>query len=127
MTEDEELLMLREMVEKQKQTLLEKDEIIRKKDIRIENLTQALLHARKKILGASSEATQMSLFDNVQELVGELFSEQKKVAVKSHKRTPRKAGVREEMLETLPKEIEEYIIDLEEACDICGGRLKVIG
>lgn len=31
------------------------------------------------------------------------------------------------MLAGLPKEIEEYIIDAEEKCSVCGGELKVIG
>ena len=31
------------------------------------------------------------------------------------------------MLADLPKEIEEYIIDAEEKCSVCGGKLKIIG
>ena len=31
------------------------------------------------------------------------------------------------MLDGLPKEIEEYMIDAEEKCSVCGGELKVIG
>ena len=31
------------------------------------------------------------------------------------------------MLAGLPREIEEYIIDAEEKCSVCGGELKVIG
>ena len=64
MTELEELQRLRTLVEQQKlelekqqvkiekqQAELEKkDELIRKKDIQIENMIQALLHARKKCL-----------------------------------------------------------------------------
>ena len=87
MTEHEELLMLREQL-KTKEALLEekgnlilqkdeiitqKDELIRKKDIQIENLTQALLHARKKMFGASTEASahiegQLCLFEDVEKL-----------------------------------------------------------
>ena len=40
---------------------------------------------------------------------------------------PRQPGVRAEMLAGLPKEIEEYIINPEEKCSVCGGKLKVIG
>ena len=53
MTEKEELQMLRELVKKQKHQLSEKDNILKEKDevirrqqIQIENMTQALLHAR---------------------------------------------------------------------------------
>ena len=57
MTEKEELQMLRELVKKQKlqlsekdNMLREKDEVIRRQQIQIENMTQALLHARKRCL-----------------------------------------------------------------------------
>ena len=67
MTEREELLMLRELVKKQEVELSKKDQKIEQQNIRIENMVQALLHARKKIFGPSSEVTknidgQMSLF-----------------------------------------------------------------
>jgi transposase len=116
---------------KQKAELNKKDQLIEKQRIQIDNMIQALLHARKKIFGASSEKTQtngqLSLFDSVQELAQELFKEQKKITVKSHEKTPRKSGVREEMLAGLPKEIEEYIINPEDNCPKCGSQLKVIG
>ena len=54
MTEKEELQMLRELVKKQKLQLSEKDEVIRRQQIQIEIMTQALLHARKKIFCRSS-------------------------------------------------------------------------
>ena len=148
MTEHEELLMLREQL-KTKEALLaekeniilqkdeiitQKDELIRKKDIQIENLTQALLHARKKMFGASSEASahiegQLCLFEDVEKLAEKLLEDQKKntVTVKEYKRTPRKPGVRAEMLSGLPKEIEEYIINPEDTCSECGAPLKIIG
>ena len=78
MTEHEELLMLRVLVAKQKEELEVKEQIIEKQTIRIEkqniqieNMIQALLHARKKLFGSSTEATkqiegQLSLFDSVQ-------------------------------------------------------------
>lgn len=134
MTGHEELLMLRKQLENAEALLVKKEELIRKKDIQIENLTQALLHARKKMFGASSETTnqidgQICLFENTEELAKKLLESQQKIAVtvKEHKRTPRKPGVREEMLSELPKEIEEYIINPEETCSECGAPLKIIG
>ena len=74
MTEQEEIQKLRELIAKQQlqlknqeELLAQKDEVIRKQNIRIENMTQALLHAKKKIFGRSSEMTvplkgQMFLF-----------------------------------------------------------------
>lgn len=145
MTEQEELLKLRALLEqkeaelKKKDLLIEKqtarienqEKLIEKQRVQIDNMIQALLHARKKIFGASSEKGQMdgqmSLFDSVQELASELFKEQKKIAVKSYEKTPRRPGVREEMLSGLPKDIGEFIIDPEDACPKCGSSLKVIG
>ena len=108
MTQQEELQFLRALVEKQKEQLAEKERIIEKQNIQIENMIQALLHARKKIFGASTETTkqvegQMSLFESVQELAKQLGVEQKKITVKPYTRVPRQAGVREEMLAGLPK------------------------
>ena len=57
MTEQDEIRRLKELIAKQQLQLAEKDEIIRKQNIRIENMTQALLHAKKKIFGRSSEMT----------------------------------------------------------------------
>lgn len=153
MTEHEELLKLRALVEKQAAELAAKNQIIEaqnsqiekqndkiekqnarieKQNIQIENMIQALLHARKKIFGPSTECTkqtdgQLSLFDTAQALAIELGNEQKKITVKTHNRVARKPGVREEMLAGLPKEIEEYVIPAEETCNVCGGELKVIG
>lgn len=85
MTPQEEILMLRALVEKQSAELKKKDEIIAKKDetihrqaIQIENMMQALLHARKKMFGRSSEVSgyfpgQMSLFETTEELAKELL------------------------------------------------------
>ena len=153
MTEHEELLKLRALVEKQAVELAAKNQIIEaqnsqiekqndkiekqnarieKQNIQIENMIQALLHARKKIFGPSTECTkqtdgQLSLFDTAQALAIELGNEQKKITVKTHNRVARKPGVREEMLAGLPKEIEDYVIPAEETCNVCGGELKVIG
>ena len=138
MTEHEELLMLRALAAKQAQELEasrkiieERDEKIRKQNIQIENMIQALLHARKKIFGPSTEVTQvdgqLSLFESVQELAGQLNLSKEKITVKPHTRTPRQPGIRAEMLAGLPQEVEEYIIPPEETCSICGGELKVVG
>ena len=134
MTEQDEIRRLKELIAKQQLQLAEKDEIIRKQNIRIENMTQALLHAKKKIFGRSSEVTapmkgQMFLFESTAELAKKLLQEQHAVTVPAHKRkiVPRKAGIREEMLSVLPKEYEEYVIDDEEVCSVCGSDLKNVG
>ena len=132
MTEHEELLMLRALVAKQQEELAAKEQVIEKQNIQIENMIQALLHARKKLFGPSTEVTgqmegQMSLFDSVQKLAEELELAQKKIAVKPHTRVPRQPGVRAEMLAGLPQEIDEYVIPADETCSVCGSDLKVIG
>lgn len=132
MTEKEELQILRKQLEKLNSELVKKDEIIRIQNIRIENMTQALLQANKKIFGSSTEATnyvegQLSLFKTNEELAKVLIEEQKKITVPSHKRVPRKPGVRAEMLDGLPKEVIEYVIDGDETCDRCNSQLKPIG
>jgi len=152
MTEQEELLMLRALAEKQKSELAAKDKTIEgqmgqienqkvqietqkaqieKQRIQIENMVQALLHARKKLFGPSSEVTsqvegQINLFETTYELANELFKEQKKITVPSYDRTARQPGVRAEMLAELPKDIEEFIINPEETCSVCGSELKII-
>lgn len=138
MTEMKELQKLRALLE-EKELLIEKqaakigiqEKLIEKQRIQIDNMIQALLHAKKKIFGASSEKNpmdgQMSLFDSIQELASELFKEQNKITVKSYEKAPRKPGVREEMLSGLSKDIEEFIINPEDACPKCGSSLKVIG
>ena len=59
MTEHEELLKLRALAEKQQKEIKAKDKIIQKQNIQIENMIQALLHARKKLFGSSTEVSQM--------------------------------------------------------------------
>ena len=115
MTEHEELLMLCAMVEKQKAELEAKDQLIQKQNIQIENMIQALLHARKKLFGPSTEMRkqtegQLSLFDTAQGIAKELGVEQKKVTVRPYERKNRQPGIRAEMLAGLPTEIEEYEI-----------------
>lgn len=91
MTQQEELFALKQLIKKQQEQLAEKDEIIEKQNrqiekqqIQIENMVQALLHARKKLFGPSTEATkqiegQLFLFEEVQRLAEELGVEQKKI------------------------------------------------
>ena len=138
MTEHEELLMLRALAAKQAQELeaskriiAERDEKIRKQNIQIDNMIQALLHARKKLFGPSTEVTQtdgqLSLFESVQELAEQLNLSKEKITVKSYTRTARKPGVRKEMLAGFPQEVEEYVLPAEEKCSVCGGEMKVTG
>ena len=138
MTEHEELLMLRALAAKQAQELeaskriiTERDEKIRKQNIQIDNMIQALLHARKKLFGPSTEVTQMdgqlSLFESVQELAEQLNVSKEKITVKPYTRVSRKPGVRQEMLEGLPQEVEEYVIPADETCGVCGAKMKVTG
>lgn len=139
MTEHEELLLLRELAEKQQQELARKDQTIEaqkaqieKQRIQIENMIQALLHARKKLFGPSTEVSkhvdgQLSLFDTAQKLAEELAKEQKKITVPAHTRKAGQPGVRAEMLSGLVQEIEEYIIPETDTCSKCGSELKIIG
>ena len=146
MTPQEELAALRHLIEKQQKEIAEKDAVIEKQNdqiekqgaqlekqrIQIENMIQALLQARKKMFGASTEATkqvegQLFLFEEAQKLAEQLGVEQKKIEVKLYTRTPRKPGVRAEMLAGLQTEVEEYTIPEGETCSKCGGELKVIG
>lgn len=132
MTEHEELLVLRKLVKKQEAELQKKDQKIEQQNIRIENMIQALLHARKKIFGPSSEVTQningqMSLFPEEQKIVEELLKQTKKITIPSHNRVVRQPGVREEMLAGIPVEVVRLEIDKTENCNQCGSSLKVIG
>ena len=138
MTEHEELLMLRALAAKQAQELeaskriiAERDEKIRKQNIQIDNMIQALLHARKKLFEPSTEVTQMdgqlSLVESVQELAEQLSLSKEKIAVKPYTRTSRQLGVRQEMLAGLPQEVEEYVLPADEKCSVCGGEMKVVG
>jgi transposase len=132
MTEHEELLKLRSLVQTQQEAMEAKDRIIEKQNIQIENMIQALLHARKKLFGSSTEVTkevdgQLSLFETAQELAGELKREQKKITIPAYTRKARQPGIRAEMLSGLVQEIEEYIIPKTDTCTICGGDLTIVG
>ena len=140
MTEHEELLMLRALAAKQAQAqeleasrriIAERDEKIRKQNIQIDNMIQALLHARKKLFGPSTETTQMdgqlSLFGSVQELAEQLNLSKEKITVKPYTRVSRKPGVRQEMLAGLPQDVEEYVIPADEICSVCGAKMKAAG
>lgn len=139
MTEQEELQMLRALVAKQKEQLEAKNRIIEERDakinrqnIQIENMIQALLHARKKLFGPSTEVNkqvdgQLSFFESVQELAKELKLSREKITVPAHKRTPRQPGIRKEMLAGLPVHVEEYTIPAEDTCHVCGAKLEIVG
>ncbi|MBO5348167.1 MAG: IS66 family transposase [Lachnospiraceae bacterium] len=129
---DAQLAEKDQIIDKQTEQIEERDARIEKLNIRHENMIQALLHARKKLFGPSTECTkqtdgQLSLFETSQELAKELADGQKKITFKPHTRVARQPGVREEMLAGLPKEIEEYVFPAEETCSVCGGDLKIIG
>ena len=130
MTEYEELLLLRKVVEDQKKIIADQKEQIEKQRIQIENLTQAVLHARKKIYGASTEATQiegqMSLFEE-EELLNSLIENQKEIIITEHKRKARQPGVRAEMIAGLPVEVEKCIVDPQETCPKCASPLITVG
>ena len=68
-------------IERLKQLIAQKDEVIQKQSVQIENMMQVLLHARKESFGAKSEASipgQMSLFsDAEQEALAKALEEQK--------------------------------------------------
>ena len=124
MNQQEELTMLKNLVKQ----LQGENQALRKQN---ENLTQAILHARKKMFGPSSEAGrdfegQLSLFSE-EHLAGELEKEQEKLVVKTHKRTPRQAGIRKEMLANLPIEVIRYETVTEAGCPVCHGDLIRIG
>lgn len=131
MNEQDELERLRALLEEKERIIKQKDQKIQKQQILIDNMTQALLQARKKQFGASSEKTscleQLHLFESVEELANVLFDEQKKITIGSHKRKARKAGVREDMLSKLPKEVVEYVIPSKDECHKCGNELTIIG
>ena len=131
MTEQEELKMLRALVEKQKLKIEKQEDTIRRQNVQIEGMLQALLRAKKQRFGRSCEASQisgqMSLFETTEELVQVLEKEEEKISVPTYTRKPRKPGVRKEMLACIPKEVEEYIINEEDTCSKCGSSLKVIG
>ena len=55
--EYQELLELRRLVQEQEQKIEQQSHQLRQQQAQIENLTQALLHARKKLFGPSTEVT----------------------------------------------------------------------
>lgn len=80
---DQDILNKEQDILRKKQDILKKEQMIEKLNIQVENMLQALLHARKKLFGASSETTaaiagQQSLFETTSELAKELLAEQKK-------------------------------------------------
>ena len=129
--QQEEATRLREQVESLKKMLGERDAQIERQRIQIENLTQAVLHARKKMYGPSSEAAQvtgqLNLFPEQERLLQELAKQQKEITAPEHTRKVRPAGVRSDTLSSLETEIERCVVSEEEACPVCGAQLTKAG
>ena len=128
--EYQELLELRRLVQEQEQKIEHQSHQLRQQQIQIENLTQALLHARKKLFGPSTEVTQtegqMSLFEQ-EELLHSLRQGQEEIVITEHKRKARQPGVRAEMIAALPVEVERCIVDPKEQCPVCKSPLIKVG
>ena len=120
-------------IEKLKKLIAQKDEVIQRQSVQIENMMQALLHARKERFGAKSEASvpgQMSLFsDAEQEALAKALEEQKQgMAVPDKKPSvAKRSGVSREKLAGLPVEVTVCELDPKETCDVCGAPLKKVG
>lgn len=120
-------------IEKLNKLIAEKDELIRKQSVQIENMMQALLHARRERFGAKSEASvpgQLSLFsDAEQEALAKALEEQKQgLAVPDKKPSvAKKSGVSRDKLAGLPVEVTVCELDPKETCDRCGAPLKKVG
>ncbi len=139
MTHLDEIARLKAIIEEQQLELEQRDaKLVKQKQMithlehQVDVLVQALLQARKKNFGRSSEVTptidgQLHLFETDNELIKELAKKEKEISVKPYTRTPRKAGVRAEMLASLPHEVEICTIAADDSCTLCGGSLKVIG
>ena len=121
--EQQELCRLR-------QTVQELQRALEKQRIQIENLTQALLHARKKIFGRSSEAApvagQTNLFAQ-EELISGLIESRNEIVVTEHKRKARQPGGRADMIAKLPVEVIRCEVEEEASCPKCAGELVKIG
>ena len=119
--------------EKLKKLIAQKDEVIQRQSVQIENMMQALLHARKERFGAKSEASvpgQMNLFsDEQQEALVKALEEQKQgMAVPDKKPSvAKRSGVSREKLAGLPVEVTVCELDPKETCDVCGAPLKKVG
>lgn len=120
-------------IERLKQLIAQKDEVIQKQSVQIENMMQVLLHARKERFGAKSEASipgQMSLFsDAEQEALAKALEEQKQeLAVPDKKPSvAKRSGISRGKLESLPVEVTVCELDPKETCDLCGAPLQKIG
>ena len=120
-------------IERLKQLIAQKDEVIQKQSVQIENMMQVLLHARKERFGAKSEASipgRMSLFsDAEQEALAKALEEQKQeLAVPDKKPSvAKKSGISRRKLENLPVEVTVCELDPKETCDLCGSPLKKVG
>jgi transposase len=130
-SEYNELQMLRSLVAEQKLKIEKQDAELQKQRIQIENLTQAILHAKKKMFGPSSEVTQtkgqLHLFIEAEQLVQEAVAQQKEMIITEYKRKARQPGVRADMIAKLPVEIIKCEAEPSEACPVCDASLVTIG
>ena len=129
MSKDEykELLELRIKVKEQEKQ-------INKLNNQVENLTQAVLHCNKKMFGASTEKTpvdgQISFFNEAENLSDSSAEEPtpENIKVSSYKRSPRKAGSKEEIIKDLPRETIECVLEGEDSkCPYCASEMTPIG
>ena len=124
---------LRAENEKLKKRIVEQDAIIRQQSVQIENMLQAILHARKERFGAKSEASipgQLSLFteEQLEALANALNEQKKEMAVPDKKSSvAKKSGVSRDKLAGLPVEVVTCELDPQEVCDLCGSPLKKVG
>jgi len=125
-----EMEQLKLQLEKQQNKIKQQEKELKEKNILIENLLQAVRRANKKYFGSSSESTkeyksQLSLFE--EDLAEKINATKNEIAVKSYTRTPRKPGVREEILKDLPVKVIECDISKDEKCPKCGKELIPVG
>ena len=117
-------------IERLKQLIAQKDEVIQKQSVQIENMMQVLLHARKERFGAKSEASipgQMSLFsDAEQEALAKALEEQKQELAVPDKKSSvaKKSGISRRKLESFPVEVTVCELDPKETCDLCGAAAR---
>lgn len=126
----EELLAENEHLKKQ---VMEQEAIIRQQSVQIENMLQAILHARRERFGAKSEASvpgQLSLFtdQDLEALANALNEQKKELAVPDKKSSvAKRSGVSRGKLAGLAVEVVTCELDPREVCDVCGAPLKKVG
>lgn len=128
---NQEALDLREKLDASEKQNLEKDQ-------KIDSLTQAVLHLRKKLFGRKSEVSevpgQISMFpeqkpDAAQAALEEaLERQQKELEVRDKKPgTAKRSGITKEKYKGIPVEVVDVELDENTKCSKCGADLKEIG